>query len=147
MGEISDEVRQKLDLHDPVTAAEINLDVLAEIADFFPPYVPFPEFPPMDRSLNFVLDEAVTWQELEEVVRESAGPLLESVEFESQYRGQQIPANKKSYVLQFQFRAADRTLTAEEVDIAVKTVISLHVMKSSRRCCGRVVRCVEFSYV
>ena len=124
LGEISDDVRKKLDLHDPVTAAELNLNLLAGIANFFPPYVPFPEFPGMDRDLNFVLDEAVSWQELEEVVRESAGPLLESVKFESQYRGQQIPANKKSYVLQFQFRAPDRTLTAEEVDAAVKAVIS-----------------------
>lgn len=124
LGEISDDVRQKLELHDPVTAAELDLTVLEGIANFFPSYVPFPEFPPMDRDLNFVLDEAVSWQELEEVVRKSAGPLLESVEFENQYRGQQIPTNKKSYVLKLNFRASDRTLTGEEVDSAVKAVVA-----------------------
>jgi phenylalanyl-tRNA synthetase beta chain len=124
LGEISDDVREKLELHDPVTAAELDLNILEEIANFFPPYVPYPEFPAMHPSLNFVLDEVVTWQELEEVVRNSAGPLLESVEFESQYRGQQIPANKKSYVLRLQFRAPDRTLTAEEVDAAVQAVVA-----------------------
>jgi phenylalanyl-tRNA synthetase beta chain len=124
LGEIADDIRQKLDLQDPVTAAELDLRVLEEIADFFPPHRPIPEFPGMDRDLNFVLDETVSWQELEEIVRGAAGPLLESVEFESQYRGQQIPVNKKSYVLKLNFRAADRTLTGEEVDAAVKTIVT-----------------------
>jgi phenylalanyl-tRNA synthetase beta chain len=124
LGEISDDVRQKLDLHDPVTAVEIDLTVLEGIANFIPPYQPVPDFQAIERDLNFVLDEAVSWQELEQVVQSSAGPLLESVDFESQYRGQQIPANKKSYVLRLQFRAGDRTLTNEEVDAAVKAVVS-----------------------
>lgn len=124
LGEIADDVRAKLDLHDPVTAAEIDLAVLADIADFFPPYRPIPEVPGMDRDLNFILDEAVSWKELEEVVRSAAGPLLESVAFVSQYRGQQIPANKKSYVLRLHYRAADRTLTTEEVDAAQKAVVA-----------------------
>jgi phenylalanyl-tRNA synthetase beta chain len=124
LGEIADDVRQKLDLHDPVTAAELDLTVLEEIANFFLPHQPVPDFPGMDRELNFVLDEAVSWQEVVEVVRQSAGPLLESVAFESQYRGQQIPANKKSYCLKLDFRAADRTLTGEDVDVAVKNVVT-----------------------
>jgi phenylalanyl-tRNA synthetase beta chain len=124
LGEIADAVRQKLDLHESVTAAELDLQVLEQMSNFYPAYQPIPEFPAMDRDLNFILDEAVTWQELEEVVRQSAGALLESVEFESQYRGQQIPANKKSYVLRIQFRAADRTLTGDEVDAAQRAVVA-----------------------
>lgn len=124
LGEIADDVRQQLDLHDPVTAAEIDLGVLTEIASFHLPYVPVPEYPAIERDLNFVLEEAVSWHELEEVVRSSAGPLLESVAFASQYRGQQIPANKKSYVLRLHYRAGDRTLTTEEVDAAQKAVVA-----------------------
>jgi phenylalanyl-tRNA synthetase beta chain len=124
LGEIAADVRQKLDLHDPVTAVEIDLAVLEAIAEFHPPYAPIPEYPGSERDLNFVLDEAVPWQELEEVVRSAAGPLLESVTFASQYRGQQIPANKKSYVLHLGYRAPDRTLTTEEIDAAQKAVIT-----------------------
>jgi phenylalanyl-tRNA synthetase beta chain len=124
LGEISDGVRQQLELSDPATASELDLAVLEEIADFHLPYQPVPEFPPMDRDLNFVLEEGVSWQELEGVVRTAAGPLLESVAFAGQYRGQQIPATKKSYVVGLRYRAPDRTLTAEEVDAAQKAVIS-----------------------
>ena len=52
------------------------------------------------------------------------GPLLESVAFASQYRGQQIPANKKSYVLRLHYRAPDRTLTTEEIDAAQSAIVA-----------------------
>lgn len=124
LGEISDEVRQALDLHDPVTAAEIDLSVLDAIAEFAPAYRPLPEFPAIERDLNFILDEGVSWQALEETIRAAAGPLLESVAFASQYRGQQIAADKKSYVARLHYRASDRTLTGHEVDAAQQQVIA-----------------------
>jgi phenylalanyl-tRNA synthetase beta chain len=124
LGEIADNVRTTLDLQDSVTAAEIDLAVLEEIANFFPPYVSLPEYPATGRDLNFVLDEAVSWQELEDVVRDAAGPLLESVGFAGQYRGQQIPANKKSYVLHMNYRAPDRTLTTDEIETAQLAIVT-----------------------
>jgi len=124
LGEVSDEVRGRLDLHDPVAMFELDLAVFEKIAEFSPQYAPVPEFQGSERDLNFVLDEAVPWQELEEVVRSSAGPLLERVTFESQYRGPQIPADKKSYVLRLHYRSLDRTLTADEVDAAQTGVIT-----------------------
>ena len=52
------------------------------------------------------------------------GPLLESIGFGGQYRGKQIPAGKKSYVVTFSYRAPDRTLTSDEVDASQKAVIA-----------------------
>lgn len=124
LGEISEDVRMKLDLHDPVTAAELDLSVLESVAEFKPKFHALPDYPAMERDLNFVLDDAVSWQELEQVVRGAGGGILESVAFGSQYRGPQIPADKKSYVAHVRYRAADRTLTAEEVDAAQARVIA-----------------------
>jgi phenylalanyl-tRNA synthetase beta subunit len=69
LGEMTEDVRRQLDLDDPVTACEIDLTVLEGIADFFPAYQPIPEFQGSERDLNFMLDETVTWQELEEIVK------------------------------------------------------------------------------
>lgn len=124
LGEISPETRQKLDLHDPATVAELDLNILEAEANFTPVYSPIAEFPSVERDLNFVLDEAVTWQALESAVQSAAGPLLETTAFAGQYRGQQIPANKKSYVLRLHYRAPDRTLTADEVDAAQQKVVA-----------------------
>lgn len=103
--------------------AELDLSVLETVANLSPVFTPFPEHPLMERDLNFLLDEQISWQELEDVVRGSAGKLLEKVAFVSQYRGQQIAADKKSYVVRLQYRAPDRTLTTEEVDAAQKAVV------------------------
>ena len=124
LGELADDVQHAVELQDPVSVVELDLAVLEPVADLTPLFVPVPQFPAIERDLNFVLDEPVTWQELEQTVRSAAGPLLETVAFASQYRGPQIPPNKKSYVVRVHYRAPDRTLTTEEVDAAQQSVLA-----------------------
>ncbi|REJ72788.1 MAG: phenylalanine--tRNA ligase subunit beta [Planctomycetota bacterium] len=112
-----------LKLRDEVCVCEINLQPLLHFADLIGQARPVPEQPAISRDLNFVLDEKVTWSELEQVVRESGGAHLEAVEFVEQYRGKHIPAGKKSYVLSMLYRAADRTLTNEEVDADQQAIV------------------------
>ncbi len=123
LGELSRDVTDKLDLRDSVIAAELDLATLEASPNLVPTFAELLRYPSISRDLNFVLEEAITWDALSEVVRAAAGPSLDVLTFGSQYRGQQIPANKKSYVLTVSFRAADRTLTSEDVDAAVKSVI------------------------
>jgi phenylalanyl-tRNA synthetase beta chain len=123
MGEISRSVRDAFELQDPVLAAEVDLQMLEQVTVLWPSATALPQFPAMARDLNLVLDEQVSWHELNELVRGAAGPLLEQVEFVDQYRGQQIAAGKKSYVFRMQFRSADRTLQAGEVDAAIANVL------------------------
>jgi phenylalanyl-tRNA synthetase beta chain len=115
---------RELKLRDAVTVAELDVQPLLDASELVPQVQPISEFPPISRDLNFVLDETCTWAGLESVVREAAGPQLETVRFVEQYRGQHIPAGKKSYVLTLSYRAADRTLTSEEVDAAQQSVIA-----------------------
>lgn len=124
LGELSREVTDKLDLRDAVIAAELDLATLEATPNLVPTFAELPRFPSISRDLNFVLDESITWDALLEVVRSAAGPSLDGATFGGQYRGQQIPAHKKSYLLTVAFRAADRTLTNDEVDAAVKSVIN-----------------------
>ena len=123
-GELDRSVTDQLDLRDACQVAEVNLRVLEKIANLTPDFTELPKFPAMTRDLSFVLDEAVTWTEVEAAVTSAAGPLLESVNFASQYRGKQLDVDKKSYVLTMNFRAVDRTLTGEEVDAAQQAVIA-----------------------
>lgn len=124
LGELDRTVIDAADLRDAVCVAELDVETLDAVADLIPRAQRLPEYPAMTRDLNFVLDEAVTWSSLEEAVRQSAGPLLESVTFGGQYRGKQIGEEKKSYLVTLTFRAPDRTLTGEEVDAAQKSVIA-----------------------
>lgn len=123
LGELSDEVRDKLGLRDPVTAVELNLSRLEEIANLEPHFQAIATYPSMERDLNFLLDLNISWKELVELVQQEAGPLLESVAFGGQYQGKQIPADKKSYLLKLAYRSAERTLTTEEVDAIQQKLI------------------------
>ena len=124
LGELDRSVTDQLDLRDAVTVCEIELAPLIALLERTPQYESLPQYPSMHRDLNFVLDDSVTWQELERIVQISAGPLLDGVSFVDQYRGKQIPTGKKSYVLTVAYRSPDRTLTSEEVDTAQKTVVA-----------------------
>lgn len=123
LGELDSSVIDPLDLAGPVCVAELDLQLLESHADLIPKVRPLPQFQGVTRDLNFVLDEGLPWFDVADAVRKSAGPLLEKVGFGGQYRGKQIPEDKKSYVVSMTFRAGDRTLTGEEVDAAVQRVI------------------------
>ena len=114
---------KELKLRDEVCVAEFNVQPLLDSAELIGQARPVPEQPAISRDLNFVIDESVTWSELERVVQETGGSHLESVGFVEQYRGQHIPAGKKSYVLSMSFRASDRTLTNEEVDADQQEIV------------------------
>ncbi|RMG40879.1 MAG: phenylalanine--tRNA ligase subunit beta, partial [Planctomycetota bacterium] len=123
LGEVSRNARERLDLHEECTVVELRLAELERHARLIPQFREFPRYPAVLRDLNFVLDEAVRWAELEAVIRRAAGPLLKAVSFGGQYRGKQIPPGKKSYLVTLTFQAADRTLTSDEVDAAQNAVI------------------------
>jgi len=123
-GELTRKVQDQLGLRDAVSAAEVSLAVLEEVCELTPAFETLPQYPSIERDLNFVLPEDVPWQKLEETVRQSAGDLLSGVHFVDQYRGKQIAADSKSYVLSVSFRSSERTLTGEEVDMAQQQIIA-----------------------
>ena len=124
VGELERSITDPFDLKDAVTVAELDLALLEEVADLLPAFASLPQFPSVHRDMNFLIDEATTWSELETVVRAAQASHLENVSFGGQYRGKQIPADKKSYIVTADFRASDRTLTSEEIDSAQATIVA-----------------------
>ncbi|MDA1165335.1 MAG: phenylalanine--tRNA ligase subunit beta, partial [Planctomycetota bacterium] len=103
-GELDRSVTDQLGLRDVCVVAEVDLSLLESSANLRPEFVELPRFPASTRDLNFVLDESVTWSQLEEAVTTVAGPNFESISFSGQYRGKQLPAEKKSYLLTISYR-------------------------------------------
>ncbi len=112
-----------LGLRDEVTVAELDFACLLASAVAVPTASPVPAFPGVERDLNFVLDEETPWAAVRRCATAAAGSSLERIAFAGQFRGQQLGPEKKSYVVRLLFRAADRTLTSEEVDAAVGGVV------------------------
>ncbi len=124
LGELDQAVGDQLDLQSGATVAELDAMLLEELFESGRRSVPPPRFPGVSRDLNFVMSESVPWSELSETARQAGGPLLQEIGFGGQYRGSQIAAGSKSYVLSTRFQAPDRTLTADEVDAAVGNIVA-----------------------
>ncbi len=72
-------------------------------------------FPAVNQDVAVVVDDSVPAAEVRSAVLEGGGELLRSAEVFDLYRGEQVGAGRKSLALRLTFRAADRTLTDEEV--------------------------------
>ena len=72
-------------------------------------------FPAVHQDIAVVLPAETSAAALREAVLAAAGELLRSAEVFDLYAGEQLDEGSKSLALRLEFRAADRTLTDEEV--------------------------------
>jgi phenylalanyl-tRNA synthetase beta chain len=72
-------------------------------------------YPAVHQDVAVIVDETVPAAEVRTAVVEAGGELLRSAEVFDLYRGEQVGEGRKSLALRLTFRAADRTLTDEEV--------------------------------
>ena len=128
IGTIADATRAKFELgsRQELTAAEVDLEPLLALAAEQRTCSPLARFPAIERDLSILVDEPVTWGQVERTIRESATPELESIEFVDLFRGKQFPAGKKSFTFTLRYRLADGTLTNEQANaFAARTVEAL----------------------
>lgn len=117
-------VSKKYGIGGEVLAAELSVDALFDHADPVKLYHALPKFPASTRDIAVLCDDAIPVASLEKVIQRAAGPILENVTLFDVYKGDQIPAGKKSVAYSMSLRAADRTLTDEECDQAMKKAIA-----------------------
>ena len=72
-------------------------------------------YPAVNQDVAVVVDESVSAARVRAAVLAGGGDLLRSAEVFDLYRGEQVGEGRKSLALRLEFRAADRTLTDEEV--------------------------------
>ena len=104
-------------ISDPVVAFELSVDVLQKLATKQLPSQDVPTLPGVDVDLAIVVDESVTYETLVQRITSAGGKLLDSVHLFDVYRDEErVGAGKKSMAFALTYRAADHTLTSEEVE-------------------------------
>jgi phenylalanyl-tRNA synthetase beta chain len=104
----------------------LELDLGAIIASS-PVVRPAPEFsthPVAKEDFALIVGPGVTAAEVEQVIRTSAGALLESLRLFDVYQGPQIPEGCRSLAFSLHLRAPDRTLSASEIASVREAVIA-----------------------
>ena len=116
IGRATEEAAEAFDLDEPPVVAEIRYERLVEAADLEPTAEPLPHFPAITRDLALIVDEAVTWADVERAVAAAEVLELEFLEPVDVYRGKQVPPGKKSVAVRLILRSPDATLTHEQAD-------------------------------
>ena len=115
IGEIHPSVSRKYDIDVPCYMAELSFDAVKAAINDDIKYKPLPKFPAVTRDIAMLVDKNVAVAQIEEIIRNTSGKLLEEVKLFDVYEGEQIPENKKSVAYSAVFRAPNRSLTGEEV--------------------------------
>ena len=135
LGQVHPHVAGNYGVDAELYAAELRFDALYESKGAQPVYQPLPKFPAVTRDIAVVCDKAVTVGELEDAIRKGAKGLLKDVALFDIYTGVGIAPGKKSVAFNLTLRSDDRSLTAEEADADVKSILTALEQE-----CGAVLR-------
>lgn len=125
VGEIHPDAREAYDIDAPVVAFELDLDKLLKASGSQQAYQEFSQFPAVEHDLAIVVDEAVTCEDLVRRITSAGGKLLAGVRLFDVYRdAERVGEGKKSMAFALTYRAADHTLTSEEVERAHEKVVT-----------------------
>ena len=123
LGQVHPLVAQNYGVDAQFYCAELELNALMAAKGADPEYVPLPKFPNLTRDIAVVCDEAVTVGALEACIRKGAKGLLKECKLFDIYRGKGVDEGKKSVAFNLVLRADDRSLTSEEADEDVKSIL------------------------
>jgi phenylalanyl-tRNA synthetase beta chain len=129
IGEVAPSVLDAYEVTGPVTLFELNVKMLIKASSSEVRYVELPRFPAATLDLALVVDEDVTAERVLDSIRSAGKPLLESVTLFDVYRDakdagvRRLPEGKCSLAFSLTYRAADRTLTDEEVKPAHERLV------------------------
>ncbi|MBC7765842.1 MAG: phenylalanine--tRNA ligase subunit beta, partial [Hyphomonadaceae bacterium] len=115
MGEIHPQVQENYEIGERTVVAELSFDVLMQHAKKQWDYVALPKYPAVSRDIAMLVKDEILVKQIEDIIKQCAGKLLEEVKLFDVYKGKQIPEGMKSVAYAITFRANDRTLTDEEI--------------------------------
>ncbi|MEU7600956.1 phenylalanine--tRNA ligase subunit beta [Streptomyces sp. NPDC040724] len=124
-GELHPRVVKAMGLPARTSAMELDLDRLAAAGGEALQAPRISTFPVATQDVALIVDASVPASSVEAALRKGAGELLESLRLFDVFTGEQVGEGKKSLAYALRFRAADRTLTAEESTAARDAAVAL----------------------
>lgn len=119
VGNIHPEVLQNFEVEQDVVAFELSVEALLRLAKRELPYREVPTLPGVSVDLAIVVDEDVTAETVEQRIQSAGGKFLADVHLFDVFRDKQrVGEGKKSLAFSLTYRAADHTLTSDEVEKA-----------------------------
>ncbi len=124
LGEVHPLVAQSYGIGEKAYLAVLDIPTLLPLASFDHKYTGIAKYPATMRDISMVVPKEVSAGQIEAMLTQRGGKLLESYQLFDIYEGSQIQKGFKSMAYSIVFRAKDRTLEDKEVNAAMKKILN-----------------------
>ncbi len=124
LGEVHPEVAAVYGIGTRAYIAVIDMPAILQFATFDRKYEGIARFPAVTRDLSMVVPKALQAAEIEHMILQRGGKILESLELFDIYEGSQIQEGYKSMAYSVVFRSKEKTLEDQEVTAAMKKILN-----------------------
>ncbi len=123
LGEVHPAVCDNYEIGVKAYVAVIYADLLYKTADFGRVYKSLPKFPAVSRDISMLVRDDVIVKDIESIIKNKGGKLIESIQLFDVYKGEQIQDGFKSVAYNISFRSSEKTLTDEEIASPMKKIL------------------------
>ncbi len=104
-----------------IAVFELNTDLLVSYPSRTNEFRHLPLFPLVEKDLSIIVDESVTWKEIESSIEK----IVKKLKYVDEYRGNQIPEGKKSITLRVWLGNDDSTMTSEQINNKINGIMKV----------------------
>ena len=122
LGEVHPLVASAYGIGEKAYIAVLDMPAVTELATFDRKYAGIAKFPAVSRDISMVVPKHILAGEIEDVIIQRGGKILESCQLFDIYEGAQIRHGFKSMAYSITFRAKDRTLEEGDITAAMKKI-------------------------
>jgi len=124
IGMVKSSVRKIFGIQQAVVYALIDFESLFHaIANTRVKYAEVPKFPKVKRDLALLIDQHITFHQLEQLAYQTESKILKKVNIFDIYQGDKLASGKKSYALSFEFVDENKTLSDTQIEKAMQSLI------------------------
>ncbi|MGB5355763.1 MAG: phenylalanine--tRNA ligase subunit beta [Eudoraea sp.] len=117
IGKVNTKITSDLDIKQEVFHADFNWDfILTLVQKNQILFQNIPRYPEVKRDLALLLDENITFDEIQKVAFKTERKFLKDISLFDVYTGDKLPPEKKSYAVGFILQDESKTLTDKQID-------------------------------
>ncbi len=124
LGEVHPEVCDNYDIGTKVYVAVLDMPEIIPFATFDRKYEGIAKYPAVSRDISMVVPKDILAGQIEAVIAQRGGKILEGYQLFDIYEGAQIKKGFKSMAYSITFRAKDRTLEESDITAAMKKILN-----------------------
>lgn len=116
IGVVKKSILKHFGIKQEVFFADFNWAAILKLISNKVKFTEIPKYPEVRRDLALLIDQAVTYESIYTIAKQTEKSLLKNVDLFDVYEGQNLPEGKKSYALSFSIQDSSKTLTDEQID-------------------------------